>query len=144
MLPVYSLKAAAGYFGGGEAVDPEGWIRVEGLGKLDKRMFVAQVVGKSMEPRIADGAYCVFRADVVGSREGKIVLVQYRGPEDPETGGSFTVKRYHSEKAGGEDAEWHHTRIVLEPLNRAYEPIELTPEEEGNVTIVAELVSVLQ
>jgi len=26
LLPLYSLKAAAGYFGSGEAVEPEGWL----------------------------------------------------------------------------------------------------------------------
>ena len=32
-----SLKAAAGYFGNGEAVEPEGWVEADGVGKLDER-----------------------------------------------------------------------------------------------------------
>jgi phage repressor protein C with HTH and peptisase S24 domain len=143
LLPIYSLKAAAGYFGNGEAVDPEGWIEAEGVGFLDDRMFVARAVGRSMEPRIHDGDYCVFRANPVGSRQGKIVLVQYRGPADPDTGGSFTVKKYASEKIAGSEGNWRHTRITLSPLNPEFQPIALTPESEGDVQVIAEFLTVL-
>ena len=49
-----------------------------------------------MEPRIHDGDYCVFRAKPEGTRQGKIVLAQYRGPADPETGvcGAAVASRY--------------------------------------------------
>ena len=79
LLPLYSLKAAAGYFGNAEPVEPEGWVEADGAGRLDKRMFVCRAVGRSMEPRIHDGDYVVFRAKPAGTRQGKIVLVQYRG-----------------------------------------------------------------
>jgi SOS-response transcriptional repressor LexA len=79
-----------------------------------------------------------------GSRQGKIVLVQYRGPADPETGGSFTVKRYSSEKSASGDGSWHHERILLEPLNPAFRPIELTAENEGDVAVLAEYVTTLR
>lgn len=98
-LPVYSLRAAAGKFGAGQEVTEEGWVKVGGIGRLDTSMFVARAVGRSMEPTIRDGDYLVFRANPVGSRQGKIVLVQYRGPEDPETGGAYTVKLNPSKAA---------------------------------------------
>jgi hypothetical protein len=72
-------------------------------------MFVAQVVGKSMEPAIPDGAYCLFAAPVTGTRQGKTVLVQLRDATDPETGERYTVKRYESEKT--ETPLWRHARI---------------------------------
>lgn len=143
-LPVYSLKAAAGYFGAGTEVEPEGWIDASAVGRLDKDMFVARAVGRSMEPSIQDGDFCVFRANPPGSRQGKIVLVQYRGPSDPETGGAFTVKRYRSEKSESSDGAWQHERIVLEPLNREFQPILLPREAEGDIQVVAELVKVLR
>lgn len=143
LLPVYSMKAAAGYFGQSQAVEPEGWIEVDGMGQLDERMFVARAVGRSMEPLIHDGDYCVFRANPVGSRQGKIVLVQYQGPEDPDTGGAFTLKKYRSEKVHDPDSEWRHERITLELLNPDYRPIVLTPQDEGDVRVIAEFVGVL-
>jgi SOS-response transcriptional repressor LexA len=143
LLPLYSLKAAAGYFGSGEAVEPEGWVDASSVGKLDKGMFVARAVGRSMEPRIPDGSLCVFRTNPQGSRQGKIVLVQHRGVSDPETGGAFTVKRYRSEKSVDEEGGWRHERITLEPTNPQYKPIVLRPRSEGEVVVVAELVEVL-
>ena len=116
LLPVYSLRAAAGYFGAGMAVEPEGWIDVSDVGRIDKDMFVARVIGRSMEPLIRDGEFCVFRAKPAGSRQGRIVLVQYRGPSDPETGGTFTVKRYRSKKLVQDDGTWQHEEISLEPM----------------------------
>lgn len=106
-------------------------------------MFVAQVVGKSMEPRIPDGSYCVFRAWPEGSRQGKIVLVQHHEISDPDTGGRYTVKVYQSQKESDGFGGWHHTEIKLEPVNPDYEPIAITDSEENEVRVIAELVEVL-
>jgi SOS-response transcriptional repressor LexA len=139
MLPLYSLKAAAGYFGNGESVHPEGWVEINGfVGKLDREMFVARAVGESMLPRIKNDDLLVFRADPGGTRQGKILLVQYRGPADPETGGSYTVKEYHSSKAISSDGSWQHTQITLKSLNPEYETILLSPIQEGDFRVIAE------
>jgi hypothetical protein len=142
LLPLYSLKAAAGYFGRGEAVEPLGWVEAEGVGKLDQNMFVAQAIGRSMEPRIYSGDYCVFRAKPAGSRQGKIVLVEYRGGADPETGGSYAVKRYSSEKAT-EDGAASRRKVTLSPLHPDFSPITLYASSDADVRIVAEFVAVL-
>lgn len=143
LLPLYTLKAAAGYFGDGEEVEPEGWIGANGFGRLDDRMFVARAVGRSMEPTIHDGDYLVFRANPGGTRQGKIVLAEYRGEEDPETGGAYTVKRYSSEKVADPDGEWRHLNITLSPLNPDFESIEIPEDKAENFRIVAEFVGVL-
>ena len=62
-------------------------------------MFVARVQGKSMEPEIPDGAYCLFRQPRAGSRQGRRVLVWHSGINDPMTSGHYTLKVYTSEKA---------------------------------------------
>ena len=62
------------------------WVAVETRHRLRPGMFVAQVVGKSMEPVVPDGAYCLFAAPVAGTRQGKTVLVQLRDAADPESG----------------------------------------------------------
>ena len=143
LLPLYSLKAAAGYFGDGEAVEPEGWVESSSVGRLDDQMFVARAVGRSMEPKIHDGDYCVFRANPTATRQGKIVLVQHRGLGDPETGGSFTVKRYKSAKIIKDGGNWSHDQIILEPLNVDYEPINLTAETHEDVQVLAEFLAVI-
>ncbi len=144
LLPLYSLKAAAGHFGKGEPVEPEAWVEAAGIGALDQQMFVARAAGRSMEPTIHDGDLLVFRANPAGTRQGKIVLAQYRGSADPETGGSFTVKRYSSEKRQAEEGEWRHSRIVLSPLNKDFASIAIPAEALDDFRIVAEFIAVLR
>lgn len=137
-LPRYSLQVAAGKFLENEEVTEQGWEEAPRDLRIVPDMFVAQIVGHSMEPLIPDGALCVFRAGVTGSRSGRLVLV-----EDLETGGNnrYTVKRYKSEKSSA-DGEWKHTRIRLESLNPDYPSWDLLPDEE-KYRIIAEFVSVL-
>lgn len=143
-VPLVPLKAAAGAFGDPHLIEDDGfeWIAIESRHRLRRGMFVAQVVGKSMEPAIPDGAYCLFRAPVEGTRQGKTVLVQLRDATDPETGHRYTVKRYESEKRANGDS-WRHERITLKPANPDFEPIVLTDTEQGALQVVAELVEVL-
>jgi SOS-response transcriptional repressor LexA len=143
-VPLVPLKAAAGDFGEPHHFDErwKEWVAVETGRKLREGMFVAQVVGKSMEPAIADGSYCLFAGPVEGSRHGRNVLVQLRDKKDPETGERYTVKRYESVKA--KDGEsWKHTKIILKPLNPKFQAIEITDAEEGKVNVIAELVEML-
>jgi len=53
------------------------------------------------------------------------------------------VKRYTSDKLSKTDDTWRHTKITLEPLNPAYQPIRLDPSDAEAVTIVAEFLEVL-
>ena len=105
-------------------------------------MFVAQVVGKSMEPAIPDGSCCLFAAPVTGTRQGKTVLVQLRDAIDPETGERYTVKRYESEKVA-KDGSWRHVNVTLKPINPAFEPIVLTGVQEDQVQVIAECLEIL-
>jgi len=147
MLPVYSMQAACSRFGDGEEIECDGWVEVKGM-ELNKEMFVCRAVGKSMEPKIVDGSYCIFRKIPAGTRQNKIVLVQMHNVEDPENGGKYTIKKYSSEKKQEEDGDWRHTKITLSPLNlnKDFKPIVFTPETSDindDVRIVAELVKVI-
>jgi type I restriction enzyme R subunit len=73
-LPVYSLQAVATTFGKEEQVEVLGWKKIEDR-RIGKDMFIAQVVGRSMEPTIPDGSFCLFRFERGGSRNGLVVLV---------------------------------------------------------------------
>ena len=143
-VPLVPLKAAAGAFSDQQHIEDDDfeWVAVESRHRLRKGMFVAQVVGKSMEPAIADGAWCLFRSPVEGTRQSKTVLVQLRDATDRETGQRYTVKRYKSEKAKKGDS-WHHEKITLEPVNPDFEPIVLTGADDDELQVIAELVEVL-
>lgn len=106
-------------------------------------MFVAQVVGQSMEPLVPSGSYCLFRPVPGGTKEARKLLLWHAGVVDAETGGQYTLKAYHSEKAASADDEWRHQRIVLKPLNPAFEPIVIDEMDEGSVQAIAEFVRVL-
>lgn len=145
-VPLVPLEVAAGAFREGQPAldgDEVEWAEVGAGHRLRSGMFVAQVVGKSMEPEIPDGAYCLFRAPVEGSRQGKTVLVGLRDAADPETEEKYTVKRYESEK-GEVDGSWRHTGIKLMPANPDFQPIELEAGDEERLRVVAELVEVLR
>lgn len=135
-LPLVDLEAAAGYFASGKAVESKDWVEVPDK-KLNRRMFVARIKGHSMSPTLLDGDYAVFEAGVQGSRQGRIILAQHHGLSDPENGGSYSVKHYYSEKKVGEDG-WAHTKILLKPVNPAFEPIEITEERAAEFSIIAE------
>lgn len=137
-LPLYTLRAAAGHLSEEMPVEPEDWIPApEGM-KLDHNLFVAHVVGHSMEPRIPDGSLNLFRFSPVGSRQGKIVLVERFGAFDDTA--RFSVKRYTSQKVT-EGEDWRHTRIRLEPLNPDYEPWDVDTE---GFAVIAEWLRVIE
>lgn len=150
LLPLYTLKAAAGAFGNNQEVEPLGWIAAKEVGHLNDKMFVIQAVGHSMEPLIRDGDYVVFSANPAGTRQGKIVLAQYQGWKDPETMASYTIKKYNSAKIysstdnGDIDSAWRHRQITLSPLNKNYEPILIRPEDREAFSILAEYIAVLK
>ena len=142
-LPMYSCRAAAGRYSEQMNVEEEGWIEAPADLRLTDDMFVARVVGRSMEPEIPDGSLCVFRGNVAGSRQGKKLLVENFG-EAAEGGERYTVKRYRSTKVVREDGTWVHGKIVMEPLNPEFEPWEIEPEDHDRVRVIAEYVRVLE
>ncbi|MGK0188602.1 MAG: superfamily II DNA or RNA helicase/diadenosine tetraphosphate (Ap4A) HIT family hydrolase [Verrucomicrobiales bacterium] len=140
-VPAFSLEAAAGLWGPEMAPEEIGWTDVSNFNP-NPGMFVAKVRGRSMEPKITDGSWCLFRPCPAGTREGRIVLVQFNSLGDPEDGGRFTVKKYRSEKTVTESG-WSHQRVQLLPTNPDYTPIEVDPEEASEMVIVGELVAPL-
>ncbi len=144
-VPLVPLKAAAGSFSAQQLVEEDAgfeWVEVRSSHRLRPGMFVAQVVGRSMEPAIPDGSWCLFRGPVEGSRQGKSVLVQLRDATDPETGQHYTVKRYRSEKEKRGES-WRHERITLEPANPEFESIVISGAKDDELRVIAELVEVL-
>jgi phage repressor protein C with HTH and peptisase S24 domain len=138
-VPLYSLRAAAGSLGEEMPSEAEDWVRApEGM-RLDPDLFVAHVVGQSMEPRIPDGSLNLFRFHPAGSRQNKILLIQRFGELD-ETA-RYTVKKYTSRKVFTGEDEWHHEQIRLEPLNPEYQAWDVEP---ADFAVVAEWLRVIE
>ncbi len=144
-IPLVPLKLAAGAFSDPQRLDTEewDWVEIDTHRRLRPGMFVAQVVGKSMEPSIPNGSYCLFAAPVTGTRQGRTVVVGLLDDLDPETGERYTVKRYESQKAASEDGTWRHVKIILKPNNPDFQPIELTCEDEGSIQVIAEFLEII-
>ncbi len=139
-LPRYSLAVAAGPFlTNPEGIEAEEWVEVPPDIRLDDDLFIGRIQGHSMEPRIPDGSLCIFRRNVVGSRNTRLVLVRNSELADDN---QYTVKRYRSEKRVDEDG-FVQTRIRLESLNPAYPSWDLDPEDE-KYQVIAEFVQVLE
>ncbi len=144
VVPLVDLKFAAGRFehaGAGEDTD---WAELPDHFHVAKGMFVAQVVGESMNRQIPNGAWCLFRENPMGTRHGKVVVARHHAIDDPELGGRYTIKRYFSEKQESEEG-WSHKRIELRPDSDRpeYQPIVIEQADEGEFAIVAELLAVL-
>lgn len=136
-LPKYSLRAAAGKFLENAEISEDGWVETPQDLRLTPDMFVAEIAGHSMEPRIPDGSLCVFRYGVVGSRTGRLVLA-----EQLDTAGNdrYAVKRYRSDTTKGPKT------IRLESLNPEYPSWDLDPDPDSDgakYRILAEFVRVL-
>lgn len=129
-IPLYTLRAACGYFEDGEVPEEEGWVDATGNGFTpdSKRHFVIHAKGNSMLPKIKDGDLCVFEWYRAGSRNGEIVLTQ-SSEFDSEYGAKYTIKKYHSEKVVTEEG-WQHSKVELIPLNKDFDMIELDEETE--------------
>ena len=143
-VPVHDLQVAAGDFSAEQAVQDCDWVELPDAFTPRKDLFVARVVGESMNRRIPNGAWCLFKHSPAGSRNGRVVLVQLRDRQDPETGGRYTIKLYRSEKRVADDS-WKHESIVLRPdsTNAGFSDILLTPGETAAYSVVGELVAVL-
>jgi hypothetical protein len=151
-VPFVEMAAAAGAFDASPVrqsspIDSQTWVELPESFNARADHFVMRVIGESMNQSIPDGSACLFRANPGGTREGKIVLVQHRDIQDPDTGTALTVKRYRSAKVPADDGEgWRHQRIVLacETTAAGYEDIVFESEDEvGDLRVLAEYVATL-
>ena len=127
-IPLYTVKAACGYFDTNEIPEQEGWLDLSGLGmKTDSHdYFVVHAKGDSMLPKIKDGDLCLFKWYRGEMLNDQIVLTQCRD-YDEEYESSYTIKRFHQPTpAPGEPRT-----IALEPLNKKNYTSILLSEDDG-------------
>jgi DUF2075 family protein len=143
-LPCFDVKVAAGAFSPEQWIEDCQWIEPPEHIAIREGYFVAQVIGESMNLRIPNGSWCLFKANPTGSREGKIVLVQHREIQDPAYSGSFTIKAYHSEKVATAEG-WQHQKIVLHPRSDRpeFDPIYFDASTAQEISVIGEFVTTL-
>lgn len=136
-VPLYDISIAAGNFSDLQIHSNFEWIELPFNIMPRKGYFVCKVIGESMNKKISNGSYCLFKQYEGGSRNGKIVLVESTNINDSEFGSGYTVKEYHSEK-NIENDEWSHESITLKPLsfNSEYKDIELSEDELRNLKVI--------
>jgi uncharacterized protein len=147
-IPLVDLKMAAGAFSEGQYFDEDAieWVELLGPYKPMAGYFVAQVVGESMNRRIENGAWCLFRLNPTGTRQGKVVVAQLRDHTDPDFGGRYTVKHYTSVKRPTASDPVGHVSVTLSPDSDdpSYSPLVFDGKTVAGVEIVAEFVAVLE
>jgi type III restriction enzyme len=144
-IPLVALKTLASNHGlqiGFETLPgwAEYWVRPKENLVIEKGMFVAQVYGTAMEPLIPAGAYCVFRTESKGSKEGKVLLVRHSGIADPAMGGQYTVRKWYSSPAD----PGSFAKITLRAIDGTVPAIVLEPMKAEEVEVLAEWVRTLR
>lgn len=136
-IPLVDITAAAGNFSELQHHSELTWVEPPFNISAKKGYFICKVVGESMNKKIPNGSYCLFKQDEGGTRNGKIVLAESTNINDSEFGSGYTVKEYHSKKNVERD-EWRHESIILKPLstNTDYSEIVLSDNELNNFRIV--------
>ncbi|MCK8482288.1 DNA/RNA helicase domain-containing protein [Psychroserpens algicola] len=146
-VPIFNIYAAAGDFSDlqiqSEYENYE-WVELPINISAREDYFVCQIIGESMNKKIENGSWCLFKKYSGGTREGKIVLAQHYKIQDSDFGAGYTIKEYHSEKNISENS-WSHISIVLKPLSfdSSFYPIELKDEELTDLKIIGEFITEL-
>jgi DUF2075 family protein len=143
-IPAFKWSAAAGEFSDYQNADDVDWVELPEPWVAKPGYFICRVVGNSMNKKIPNGSWCLFREDIGGTRDGKIVLVKHRDIQDPDYGGCYTVKYYHSDKMYSEDS-WEHTKIILKPYSffAHYQNIVLYGDNVADLKVIGIFVAVI-
>lgn len=144
-VPLVDIHAAAGNFSELQITYEDfDWVELPMNVSVKEGYFVCKIIGESMNKKIKDGSWCLFKKDSGGSREGKIVLIEHYNIQDSSFGAGYTIKQYHSKKNIVEEG-WLHKSIVLKPLSfdPEFEDIVLKGDEVEKLRVVGEFVAIL-
>jgi DUF2075 family protein len=136
-VPLVDITAAAGGFSDLQIHSDFEWVELPFNIATKEGYFVCKIEGESMNKKIPNGSYCLFKKDFGGSRNGKIVLVESANIQDADFGAGYTIKEYHSKK-NIENDQWSHQEIILKPLSYDdnYKNINLRNDQLVNLKIL--------
>ena len=143
-IPLYDFYAAAGSFSEMQSLNDYTLLEVSEKRFANKEYFACKIIGESMNRVIPNGSICLFKQYTGGSRDGKILLVEYRDIQDDDFNSAFTIKTYSSEKEITEEG-WGHTSIVLRPnsYDESYKNIIINEENALGMRVVGEFIKFL-
>lgn len=144
-IRLFNFYAAAGSFSDMQMNKDYAIIEGPSNGKPNSDYFACKIIGESMNRVIPNGSLCLFKPYDGGSRNGKIVLVEYIDFYDPDFHSAFTIKTYASDKVITEEG-WEHTSVHLRPnsFDVSYKDIIVEPEKASAFRIVGEFIEVLK
>jgi DUF2075 family protein len=145
-VPLLDLRIAAGDFSDVQSLEEDAvqWVALADNIRVAPGMFVAQVVGESMNRKVPNGAWGLFTTEHRGSRQGRVVLAERNELGDPEESGRFTLKTYDARKREGADGIVYDA-VTLRPdsSDSRYKPIEIDLEDPDRPRIVAVFIAAL-
>ncbi len=136
-VPLYDVKIAAGGFSDPHHNATCEWVQLPKPFMHSKDFFICRVTGESMNKIIPNGSWCLFKIDLGGTRNGKVVLVQHNKIQDRDYGSGYTIKRYQSTKEVS-DKGWNHESITLSPQsnNPEFKDIIFSGDELSELKVI--------
>jgi transcriptional regulator with XRE-family HTH domain len=106
-IRLYSIKPSAGLWSDlQEGCSQEVWVAPPEGVRPRKGSFIAQVMGRALEPSIPDGAWCLFAKPWSSPRAHELgVFVKDAAGDTPEAGGYFMVRPYPASRGRLDEAE---------------------------------------
>ena len=121
------------------------WLPLTGRHAPAPGLCVVPVTVPAMVRIVPLGARCLLRLAPPGPWENRLLLLEHPEIDDPDLGGSFTLRRYRSQQKVDEDGNWRAPQIVLSAASPRDDvaPQVLEDVEEGSIWVIAELLEVL-
>ncbi len=100
--------------------------------------FVVPMVGESMNKRIADGTWCLFKKTPAEKSAGEIVLAYHPDIYNTDGSGCYAIRRYWP----GETVLHEEQKVLLQPETRTpgYADIEIAGDSTGRLEILGKFV----
>lgn len=143
-VPVLDLKVAAGDFGDAQSLEDDAveWAALPDHIRILPGMFIAKVAGESMNRRVPNGTWALFRADPGGTRQGRVVLAERSLLGDAEDSGRYTLKIYDAHKLETADGiEYRSVTLRPDSTDARYTPIEIDLDDPDRPRIIAILMT---
>ena len=144
VVPLYDLASVDSMRADHVAESAPAWVELPSGFQAGKDLFVARVVGESMNRRVPSDSVCLFRANPTAPTQNKVVLVRHPSVSDPELGGRITLRLYGSEMVTGRDGT-RAKRLILSPdsTDAQFKAIVLDEASAEDCEFLAELVAII-